>query len=167
MSGFTESGMTLDFPDANYFRLQDCTGYKNISGFHFKEMDVCWYDTEKNIYWLIELKDFRVATLNPSTQETRVWDMVKKAVDSLMMFKCVQHGYPYASTFSCMQPLPIPVTQLNIITIVNCQPTQKPDVQLMNDVFKQKFQGYAKLFDIARLSVMSYDSAKKHLPFVT
>lgn len=41
MSGFTESNITLNFPDANFFRFANCNGYTALSGNHFKEMDVC------------------------------------------------------------------------------------------------------------------------------
>ena len=36
----TESSITLNFPDNNYFRFQDCKGYKDIQD-NFKEMDAC------------------------------------------------------------------------------------------------------------------------------
>jgi hypothetical protein len=42
----TESSVTLNFPDNNYFRLCDCDGYKAIQN-NFAEMDVCWYDQKK------------------------------------------------------------------------------------------------------------------------
>jgi hypothetical protein len=53
----TESSITLNFPDNNYFRLGDCEGYKILQN-HFAEMDVCWYDSTKDILYLIELKNW-------------------------------------------------------------------------------------------------------------
>lgn len=67
MYGFTESNITLDFPDHNFFRFSACGGYTALSGNHFKEMDACWYDTYGNIYWLFELKDFSLASLTTPT----------------------------------------------------------------------------------------------------
>ena len=34
----TESSITLNFPDNNYFRFEDCQGYKDIQD-NLKEMD--------------------------------------------------------------------------------------------------------------------------------
>ena len=46
----TESSVTLNFPDNNYFRLCDCDGYKAIQN-NFAEMDACWYDqNEVSVY---------------------------------------------------------------------------------------------------------------------
>ena len=64
----TESSVTLNFPDNNYFRLCDCDGYKAIQN-NFAEMDVCWYDQkEVSVYpntffinsesFLLNLSDF-------------------------------------------------------------------------------------------------------------
>jgi hypothetical protein len=68
MPGFTESNITLNFPDANFFRFATCEGYTALSGNHFKEMDACWFDAKENLFWLIELKDFSLASL--TTPET-------------------------------------------------------------------------------------------------
>jgi len=91
MPGFTESSITLDFPDSNFFRFSNCRGYTALSGNNFKEMDACWYDTTSNLYWLIELKDFTSAALSTSQNvEDRAWNLLKKAVDSLCIF-CPQN----------------------------------------------------------------------------
>ena len=37
MPGFTESNITLNFPDANFFVFATCEGYTALSGNHFKE----------------------------------------------------------------------------------------------------------------------------------
>lgn len=39
----TESSITLNFPDNNFFRLGECDGYKKIQN-HLSEMDACWYE---------------------------------------------------------------------------------------------------------------------------
>lgn len=69
MPKIKESNITLDFPDGNFFRFETCSGYTALSGNHFKEMDACWYDNTKNLFWLIELKDYSLASLN-NTPET-------------------------------------------------------------------------------------------------
>ena len=167
MPGFTESKITLDFPDTNFFRFASCVGYKAQSGNHFKEMDACWYDRTNNVYWLIELKDFSLASLSlPENIGNRSWDMVKKAIDSLCMFLSSKHGYQYSSTLNpCFNFVPNSATQFNFITIVHCDMAQKADVQLLNERFKNKFKPYAELFGILRYSVVEHSIAKRNIPY--
>lgn len=166
MYGFTESNITLHFPDSNFFRFSTCGGYTAQSGNHFKEMDACWYDADDNIYWLIELKDFSLASLTtPDTIEKRSWDMVKKAVDSLCMFLSSKHDYPYSANLnSCFPFIPNHTTQFKFVTIVHCDQTQKPDVQLLNERFRDKFKPYAALFGVINFSVVEHSAAMKIIP---
>lgn len=74
MSGFKESGISLDFPTNSWFRFQDCNAFKHLSGNHFKEMDVCWLDRTDNTFYLIELKDYtETDPEEENTSEERVW----------------------------------------------------------------------------------------------
>lgn len=129
MPKFTESNITLDFPDGNFFRFSSCAGYKALSGNHFKEMDACWYDAGSNVYWLMELKDYSSASLTASdTIEQKSWDMVKKAIDSICMFLASKHCYPYAVNLNpCFPFVPDDHTKFNVVTIVHCDRAQKPD----------------------------------------
>jgi hypothetical protein len=45
MTPINESGITLTFPDNNFFRFQTCEGHKQLQG--IQEMDCCWYDENK------------------------------------------------------------------------------------------------------------------------
>ncbi|GAA0880110.1 hypothetical protein GCM10009119_30800 [Algoriphagus jejuensis] len=167
MPGFTESSITLNFPDTNFFRFATCAGYSALSGNHFKEMDACWFDTDNNLYWLIELKDFSLASL--TTQETiekKSWDIVKKAIDSLCMFLSSKHGYPYADGLNPCFPASTPnnTTQFKFVTIIHCNASQKADVQLINERFRNKFKPYAELFEISNYAVVEHSRAISILP---
>ena len=59
-----ESGIILNFPDSNYFRLGDCDGYKKIQD-NFSEMDACWYDQANDTLYIIELKNWENNKLRP------------------------------------------------------------------------------------------------------
>jgi len=167
MPGFTESNITLNFPDANFFRFASCPGYMALSGDYFKEMDACWFDIGSDLYWLIELKDFSVATLTtPETIEKKSWDIVKKALDSLCMFLSTKHVYPYAADLNSCFPNPLPsnTTQFKFVTIIHCDPSQKADVQLINEKFRRKFKPYAILFGINYYSVVEHSIAIRIIP---
>lgn len=167
MPGFTESNITLNFPDANYFRFATCAGYTALSGNYFKEMDACWYDMGSNVYWLIELKDFSLAALHtPETIEERSWEIVKKAVDSLCMLLSSKHGYPYSANLNPCFPVPLPSTsiQFKFVTIIHCDTGQRADVQLINEKFRRKFKPYAELFGIKNYSVIEHSAAIRIFP---
>jgi hypothetical protein len=166
MQTFTESNITLDFPDTNYFRFADCSGYKALSGHSFKEMDACWCDKINNIYWLIELKDYSLATLTTSESiDKKSWDIAKKAYDSLSMFLAVRHGYTYAANLiPCFPVIPDGETEIKIITIIHCDDAQKSDVQLLHNAFRQKFKPYADLFGIKNYGVIEHSKAITVIP---
>jgi hypothetical protein len=166
MPGFTESNITLNFPDTNFFRLADCGGFRKLSGHNFKEMDACWYDAADNTYWLIELKDFSADLANGNTIETRVWDIVKKAVDSLSMFLSSKHGYPYgtADLLPCMPVATNAATQFKLFTVVHCPPSNKGDIQLLHNSFRAKFLPYARLFGITNYGVLEHSQAMRFVP---
>jgi hypothetical protein len=163
MPGFTESNITLDFPNNNFFRLSTCAGYTALSGNYFKEMDACWYDNVNNVYWLFELKDYSPATLDVSSIDKRTWDIVKKSVDSLCMFLSSKHFYPF-NIDACIPSVPDVNTQLKFITIVHCKAAQKPDVQLINNAFRNRFKPYATLFGINDYAVVEHSSAIRNIP---
>jgi hypothetical protein len=167
MHKFTESNITISFPDAKFFRFADCAGYTALSGNHFKEMDACWLDTKENLYWLIELKDFSLASLKTApTIEEKSWKIFKKAVDSLCMFLSSKHAYPYATNLNSCFPTPLPnsETQFKFVTIIHCDIGQKVDVQLINEQFKIKFKPYADLFGITNYSVVEHSAAIRIIP---
>jgi hypothetical protein len=166
MPGFTESNITLNFPDNNFFRFADCIGYKQLSGANFKEMDACWYEVGSNIYWLIELKDFTADFTAGISIESRVWDIVKKAVDSLQMFLSAKHSYPYGAKelLPCMPIAPNDATNIKVFTIVHCPTGKKADIQLLHNSFRTKFSPYAKLFGIASYGVLEHTQAMRLVP---
>jgi hypothetical protein len=131
-----------------------------------KEMDACWYDEGKNLYWLIELKDFSLASLTTAeTIEKRSWDIVKKSLDSLCMFLSSKHAYPYAADLNpCFPFVPNETTQFKFVTVVHSDLVQKPDIQLLNERFKRKFKPYAELFGITNYSLVEHSTAVRIIP---
>lgn len=96
MAGFTESGITLDFPTDSWFRLEKTEPHKSISCFHFKEMDICWVDYEHQKFYAIELKDYTAAgSLESANAADRKWKITKKVVDTMQMFLSAK----YQNTF--------------------------------------------------------------------
>lgn len=163
MHTFTESNITLNFPDTNYFRFADCAGYKRLSGYSFKEMDACWYDTTTNTYWLFELKDFTQVDVR-QTLGDKVQEFVKKAVDSLCMFLSIKHSYNAQDLEACI-PIQLSIdTQFKFVIIVHCHSSQKADIQLLHNSFRHQFKPYSELFNVKHYAVMEHSSAIKNIP---
>jgi hypothetical protein len=123
----TESSITLNFPDNNYFRLCDCDGYKAIQN-NFAEMDVCWYDQANDTLYIIELKNWDNNTLaeeiNPNytpekIQEMkagisnyRIGNLLKKSVDTTCMFMSILLGKVNGRNIQNVLHLRFQITQL-------------------------------------------------------
>jgi hypothetical protein len=160
---FTESGITLHFPDLNYFCFENCEGYQKLSGFHFKEMDAGWFDIESNTVYLVELKDFTNAGLRDNI-ETRVWDLVKKSVDSCVMLASVLIGTDVGKNIlACLPSQPFNFKQVKLIHIIKVNDNQAADIIMIRDSFNDKFKAYKNLFGLKSCSVLTYEQAKRHL----
>ncbi len=156
----SESSIILDFPDGNYFRFQDCNGYKAIQN-HFKEMDACWFDQSVNILYIIELKDWTIANLTDRQySDKRIWDLVKKSVDSVCMFMSILLGKPHSASIQFCSPFSISATtKIKLLSIVNCKNSDITYISAINTEYKSRFNAYAKLFDIDSFLVLTKEKA--------
>lgn len=156
----SESSITLNFPDNNNFRFEDCDGYKKIQT-HFKEMDACWYDVKNDILYLIELKDWRIANLsNDAYSDKRIWDLVKKSVDSVCMFIAILLNKPYSARIQDCIPFKITNnTKIKLLTIINCNSEHISYIATVNSEYKTRFKSYAKLFNVSTFVVLTKSRA--------
>jgi hypothetical protein len=179
----TESGITLNFPDNNYFRFEDCEGYKDIQD-HFKEMDVCWHDQVNDILYVIELKDWKNGKLieegDSSYSPQQIQDMrggisksninilVKKSVDSASMFMSVLLQKPYAANIQFCSPFTITHnTQIKLLSIINWTNPDTTYISNIHTAYQSKFRPYAKLFDIKVYIVLTKDKAMQAFDWIS
>jgi hypothetical protein len=164
---YTESGITIDLPnDVEFFCFENCNGYRMLSGNHFKEMDIGWYDSSENILYLIELKDFTKKNLRDrNIAKQVVFDLVKKSVDSMAMIMAVKAGTHYSSKIQpCLPPsFNVSTSKIKMIHIINCSEDRKTDIQFLRDKFQEHFEAYKKLFDVENCTVVSVQQARKFL----
>ena len=115
----SESEITLNFPDNNFFRFEGCKGYKDIQH-NFKEMDACWYEQEKDILYIIELKNWqnndldeesnpnisseKIAEIKKNITQYRINNLLKKSIDSVSMFMSILLERPYSSNIQECTP---------------------------------------------------------------
>lgn len=179
----TESAITVNFPDNNFFRFQDCQGYRNIQN-HFKEMDLCWYHQTEDTLYLIELKNWGDNTLieenDPSItkeeiiknkkgiSDARINNLFKKSIDSLSMFMCLLLKKPYANNIQNCIPFEIsPETKIKFLSIINWTSTDITYISNINTEYKSRFKPYARLYNINTYMVLTKEQASKIFNWIT
>lgn len=178
----TESGITLNFPNENYFRFQDCPGYRAIQQ-NFKEMDCCWFDEDSNRLYLIELKDWGDGTLleendGVSTAEKidemkkriskyRIQELFKKSLDSTAMIMSIKLNTPYSSKINDCIPFEINNnTEVTLLSIINWSNPDPSYISTVHSQYKTLFKSYAKLYDIKGYAVMTKSQAEERFDWV-
>ena len=167
----TESAITLNFPDNNYFRFENCEGYKLIKN-NFKEMDVCWYEQVTDTLYLIELKDWKDGSLieeqdpNISHQQiiqtkkniatSNIHILVKKSIDSVCMFMSILLEKPHAAKIQACVPFTITHnTKIKLLSIINWTNPDISPISAINTEYKSKFKPYKTLFNIQACLVLT------------
>ena len=178
----TESAITLNFPDNNYFRFENCEGYKLIKN-NFKEMDVCWYEQASDTLYIIELKDWGNNTLkeendpNVSAEQIehmkkgisadRINNLWKKSVDSVSMFMSILLNKPYAANIQACSPFTIThTTTIKLLSIINWTSLDPTYISTINSEYKSRFKSYAKLYDITTFAVMTKKQASEKFSWI-
>jgi hypothetical protein len=178
----TESGITLDFPDTNFFRFEKCKGYKHIQD-NLKEMDVCWYDKINDILYIIELKDWgngildeesdptkspeSIENLKRNISQARIHALVKKSLDSVCMFASVLLNKPYAVHIQACSPFVVThQTTIKLLSIINWNSPDSTYLDMVNTAYKSKFKPYAKLFNISSYLVLPKTEASQFFAWV-
>ncbi len=179
----TESSITLNFPDNNYFRLCDCKGYKDIQN-NLAEMDVCWYDQTSDTLYIIELKNWENNTLveeidpNYTPNEIqkiktkisnyRIDNLLKKSVDTTCMFMSILLGKKNGNKIQQCSPFTISNnTTIKLLSIINWTSIDSSYISNINTQYKSKFNSYAKLFDIKTFLVLPKDKATQLFTWVS
>ncbi len=179
----TESGITLNFPDNNYFRFEDCQGYKEIQN-HFKEMDACWYEQATDTLYIIELKDWhngklieesdpnfspqKIAEIKQNISKSNINILVKKSIDSASMFISILLGKPHSTKINVCAPFNITnTTKIKLLSIINWTNPDVTYIATVNTEYKTRFASYAKLFDIKVFVVMTKEKASELFSWIS
>lgn len=166
MAGFTESSITLDFPTGHWFRFERSSPYDRISGFHYKEMDACWVKdmgASNAKFYAIELKDYSAANLK-ETSSTRVWDIVKKVVDTIQMFMSARYQNSFGKQLEADKSVDLHkgIQKAVFLTIVNFKVEDVQLFQAMRDECLLRLKGYSSVWDGIEIHVLPVATAQKH-----
>ena len=177
----TESGITLNFPDDNFFRFESCQGHRNLQ--NIKEMDACWYEQATDTLYIIELKNWENNNLieehNPNVSAEQIQQMKKgisayridelwkKSVDSVCMFMSILLGKPYSATIQACSPFTITqTTKIKLLSIINWTSADLTYIANVNSEYKSRFKSYAKLYDIKTFVVMTKSQASQTFSWI-
>lgn len=166
-----ESGITLNFPDNNFFRFQNCQAYNTIQH-NFKEMDVCWYDQGADTLYIIELKDWgdgvlleeqdptytlaKIDELKGRITSHRINQLFKKSIDSVCMFVSVLLNKPHGVQIQNCAPFVITNnTTIKLLSIINWTNVDVTYISSIHSAYKSYFKPYATLFGIRSYVVMT------------
>jgi len=179
----TESSVTLNFPDNNYFRLGDCDGYKVIQN-NFAEMDACWYDKANDILYIIELKNWennslaeesdpsytpeQIHKMKEGISNHRIGNLLKKSIYTTCMFMSILLGKVNGNKIQQCSPFTISNnTTIKLLSIINWTDIDSTYISNINTQYKSKFNSYAKLFDINTFLVLTKDKASELFSWVS
>jgi hypothetical protein len=182
MTPITESGITLTFPDNNFFRFEDCEDYTQLQG--IKEMDCCWYDQAMDILYLIELKGWqnhkieeendlsfdreKIKEMKEGITKSRIYDLVKKSVDSLLLFVSILLAKPYSTQIQKCSPFTISnQTTIQLLTIVDWKETDTTYIGTLNTAYKTQLKSYMKLLNVKTYLVLTKEQAKRQFSWVS
>lgn len=166
----TENGITINFPDKNYFQFEGCQNYTTISGQGVKEMDVCWLDEAQNELWMIELKGFHNPANplhiapnldNPDVIEKKLEELFLKSVHSLCMLDNSR-----SNTKNCVITGVSNVTKLKLIHIISLNPQHAHYLIFLNDRLQNKMKPYRAIFNVSSIAVLDHNYAISTFPWV-
>lgn len=158
MDIFDESGVRVDMTGKKYFRFQDISAYKQISGQCVKEMDVCWLDNNQLI--LLELKDYKQSLLEAKQNNIIPKQFVKfvcnniecKLWDSLLMLSACwlptkSGGKLRNELDSVFHQLP---DQIRVVIVIDMQEIDiRRHFTPLQKELKKRLKGKLSLFDVS------------------
>jgi hypothetical protein len=154
-----ENGVKVRFPDNNYFQFGACIPYQKIKGHGVKETDICWFDTNNDTLWLVELKAFdNPANLKYQTQDlsdsnrVEYWltELANKSIHSICMSLTNR-----SATQSCMPSIPNNNTKIRIVHLLKVMPGQESYLDPMQDKLRNSLKPYTAIFNISAISIIS------------
>ena len=182
MMPYTESSITLNFPDNNYFRLSECDAYKKLN--HIREMDFCWYDKDKDKLYLIELKDWGNASIDEENDSSvsneeieqikqgitnyRIENLLEKSLDTLCIFSSILLNRPTGRRINNCAPFDITVnTEIILLSVINWNMPDFSYVSDINSAYRSRLNSYAKLFGIKKYQVLTKQIASDIFDWIT
>ena len=172
MMPHSENGVTVDFPDNNYFFFGDCPAYRTIKSQSVKEMDVCCLEAATNTLWCVELKAFtdpsNAKFANQDLTSTGIieyWieELYKKSLHTLCMLETNR-----SNTKSCVVNGIVDQTTFKLVHLINVLAGQETMLQFVQDKLNIILKPIKAIFNVKSVTVIPYSMArnKSMLPWI-
>lgn len=168
---FEESGVKIDLTQRVHFNLETCPAYRSLSGNHFKVIDIGWYEPASEIWYLVEVKDFRKHHFESRESVKYIINaLTKKSIDSACMLMALQVKSSYSAAIAECLPPEFKITatsKFRFVHILHCSASLEAQMGFIKDEVQARFTAYQKLFGIASCQVVSHERAKRYLEVVS
>lgn len=166
MIAYQESGLVITLPEDEHFRFHDCQAYQLLSGQHLKEMDFGWWQADKKVLWLIEIKEYESLTPTERLPAHLLNNLVNKATDSLLMLAALwaktNKGLELAKCLpSSIHQFPGRVKLFFIFKVAEDQTLFRNHFGSLKDALKNQLRGKRALFDIKHITLVDHLTAIK------
>lgn len=165
---YSESGLTINLPNQDYFRVSDCqTWRKKLNSLSLKEMDFGWWDTTTNQIYFLEVKDFTQLNHPKSRKPKKLQDFIKdfvtKATDTLFLLAGVwlssSKGKSMRDELLTTCPnFPTSLSKIKLIFVVKTTDLS-PGIWIadLNNEIRNQLRGRVILFDLKPDDVILID----------
>lgn len=166
---FEESGLSVTLPDGEAFRFSECRAFDTVRHGRMREMDVGWWDDEKQSICLVEVKDYSVRS--PSVELLPV--LINKARDCLVMLHAAWCG---AGDFSRALAEELPERcrarqEVKLFFVVKTGPGGLSPIDLtpLKDELRRDVLTYATVLGIRcrTVALMDHETAGRRLPITS
>lgn len=182
MGVIEESGMRIEYPDSNSFRIGELDAYKRLSGKHLKEMDLGYWDAEKETLWLVELKgesDRLLEVADEHHKETQTGDesirlercsrfthdLMLKTLDTLLIMASIWSGTDEGLNIG--EEIPEAIRQypghgnVKLAFVIDTAAERKHLLNILKDHVNTRLEGRLALFNIRRITLVDIDTASR------
>lgn len=160
---YEESGLKINLPDGHSFRFQDNPAYQKLKGKQLSEMDFAWWDTDKNILWLLDVKDYSHLSPREKLPEHLLDNLSKKVTDSLLILAAIWSNSEQGLKLKNYLPLSCqtykPLKIIFILKISN--KTIKTSLSPLKTKLVNRLQGKLALFDLKNITLVDHEIAEK------
>jgi len=160
---YQESGLIINLIDEHSFRFQDNPAYQKLKGKSLSEMDFAWWDSNKNILWLLDVKDYSHLLPAEKLPDYLLDKLSNKVTDSLLLMSAIwsntQQGLSLKKYIpeSCQT-----VKSLKIVFVFKItNQTIKASLSPLKTKLVNSLRGKLALFDINNITLIDHEIAIK------
>ncbi|MEI6429380.1 MAG: hypothetical protein WCO45_13515 [Pseudanabaena sp. ELA607] len=156
---YSESGLTINLPNQDYFRVSDCpTWRKKLNTLSLKKMDFGWWDETTNQIYFLEVKDFtqldHPKSKKPKKSQDFIKDFVTKATDTLFLLAGVWLSSSKGESmknelFATCPNFPTSLSKIKLLFVVKTtDPSAGIWIADLNNEIRNQLRGRVILFDL-------------------